>query len=135
MISRFLLFFVYSKSESTLESVSVPIRLYDNFWRNNPILMKFPTQHYPMNILIDFEDGFYWSKIYWFSAGTTVISSSFDGNVGPIGIGISITFRNRYLLKLLIFHKIWWKFLGAVESKSINSFPKFWKKFLGPKKP
>jgi len=45
--------------------------------------MKFSTQHYPMNISVEFEDGHDSSRIYWFSAGTTVISYSFDRNIDP----------------------------------------------------
>jgi len=85
MHKRFI--FVYSKSEYTLESVSVSVRpsvrLHDNFWKNSPIVMKFSTQHYPMNISVEFEDGHDSSRIYWFLAGTTVISYSFDGNIDP----------------------------------------------------
>ena len=48
-------------------------RLHDNFWKNSPIVMKFSTQHYLINISLEFEDGHDSSRIYWFSAGTTVI--------------------------------------------------------------
>ena len=37
------------------------------------------------------------------------------------------TFRKRYLEKLLIFHKNWWKVFLVVVSESKNSFSKFWK--------
>ena len=47
------------------------VRLHDNFWQNSPILKKFSTEHYPMNISIEFEDGYDSSGIDWFSAGTT----------------------------------------------------------------
>ena len=45
--------------------------------------MKFSTEHYPINISVEFEVGYDSSIIYWFSAETSVISSSFDGNVDP----------------------------------------------------
>ena len=51
-----------------------------------------------------------------------------------IGVGISITLKKRYLDKLLIFHKVWSKVFGVVESESINGFSKFWKEFLCSKK-
>ena len=44
-----------------------------------------------------------------------------------IAIGISITPRKHYLEKLLIFHKVWSKVFGVVESESMNGFSKFWK--------
>ncbi len=76
--------FVYSKSEYTLESVSVSgrpaVRLHDNFWRNKPIVMKFSTQYYPMNISVEFEDEHDSSRIYGFPPG---ISYIFDGNIDP----------------------------------------------------
>ena len=37
------------------------------------------------------------------------------------------TLRMRYLEKLLIFHKNWWKVFLVVVSESKNSFSKFWK--------
>ena len=46
-----------------------------------------------------------------------------------------ITLRKRYLLKLPIFHKVPSKIFGVVKSESLNSFSRFWKKFLHEKKP
>jgi len=48
--------------------------------------MKFSTQHYPMNISVEFEDGHDSSRIYWFSAGTTVIFYSFLCKYWPMPI-------------------------------------------------
>ena len=50
------------------------VRLHDNFRKNNPIVMKFSTLHYPMNISVEFEDEFDSSTIYWFSLGTFLLS-------------------------------------------------------------
>jgi hypothetical protein len=50
-------FFVYSKSEYTIESVSVPGRLHDNSSKAHPIVMKFCTQNCLINISVEFEDG------------------------------------------------------------------------------
>ena len=48
-------------------------RFHGNFWRTNPILTKFSTLHYPMNILFEFEDGFHSSTIYSCSSVTLVL--------------------------------------------------------------
>ena len=37
-----------SKSDYTFESVSVSVRLHNNFWQNSPIVMKFSPEHYPI---------------------------------------------------------------------------------------
>ena len=67
------MFLVYSKSEYTLESVSVSGRLHDNFWKNSPIVMKFSTQHYLINISLEFEDEPNSPRIYWVSASSILI--------------------------------------------------------------
>ena len=69
--------------------------------------MKFSVQHYPMNILVEFEDGFLIRQGFTqFQQELPLFPLILDGNVDPIGIGISITLRNRDLLKLLIFHEV-----------------------------
>ena len=47
---------MYSKSEYTLESVSVSVRLHDNSSKAHPIVMKFCTQNCLINISVEFED-------------------------------------------------------------------------------
>ena len=48
--------FVYSKSEYTIESVSVAVRLHDNSSQLHPIELKFCTQNSLINISVEFED-------------------------------------------------------------------------------
>ncbi len=48
--------FVYSKSEYTIESVSVSVRLHDNSSKAHLIVMKFCTQNCLINISVEFED-------------------------------------------------------------------------------
>ena len=45
------------------------------------------------------------------------------------------TLKKRYFEKVKIFHKVWSKVFGVVESESISSFLKFWKIFLVPDSP
>ncbi len=47
---------MYSKSEYTLESVSMSCRLHDYFWKAHPIVMKFCTHNCLINISVEFED-------------------------------------------------------------------------------
>jgi hypothetical protein len=58
-------FFVYSKSEYTLESVSESVRLHDNSSKAHPTVMKFCTQ---------FEDENDWSKPSKIVAKNVIIS-------------------------------------------------------------
>ena len=55
-------FFVYSKSEYTLESVSVSGRLHDNSPKARPIVTKFSIQNGLINISVEFEDENDWSR-------------------------------------------------------------------------
>jgi hypothetical protein len=48
-------------------------RLNDNFWKANPIVMKFCTQHYLNNISLEFEDENNSSRIYWVTARNIII--------------------------------------------------------------
>ena len=52
------LFIVYSKSEYTLESVSVrpAVHLHDNVRKESKIVMKFSTKFSLINVSVDFED-------------------------------------------------------------------------------
>jgi hypothetical protein len=52
---KFVLF-VYSKSEYTIESVSVSGRLHDNFSQLHPIELKFCIQNCLINISVEFKD-------------------------------------------------------------------------------
>ncbi len=76
-MKKLLNLFVYSKSEYTIESVSVSVRpsgrIHDNFWKDSPIVMKFSTQHYLINISVEFEDEPNSPKIYWVSASSILI--------------------------------------------------------------
>jgi hypothetical protein len=65
--------FVYSKSEYTLESVSMSGRLHDNSWKTNPIDVKFCTQYYLIKISVEFEDEQNSSRIYWVIAKNVII--------------------------------------------------------------
>jgi hypothetical protein len=69
--------FVYSKSEYTLESVSMSVcpsgRLHDNFLKVQSIVMKFSTHHYLINISAEFEDEPNSPRIYWVSASSILI--------------------------------------------------------------
>jgi hypothetical protein len=47
---------VYSKSEYTIESVSVAGRLHDNASQLHSIQVRFRAQKYLMNISVEFED-------------------------------------------------------------------------------
>ena len=47
---------MYSKSEYTLESVSVSGRLHDNSSQLHSIELKFCTQNFLINISVEFED-------------------------------------------------------------------------------
>ena len=51
-----VLFFVYSKSEDTLKSVSVSGRLHDNSREPHPIVMEFLSQLHLIDISVEFED-------------------------------------------------------------------------------
>ncbi len=79
-MKRFFLLFVYSKSEYTLELVSMSVRpagrLHDNFWKAHPIAMKFSTQHYLIKISVEFEDQNNSSRIYWVTARNIIIFCS-----------------------------------------------------------
>ena len=59
-VHSFVLFFVYSKSEYTLESVSVSGspsgRLHDNSSQLHSIELKFCAQNCLINISVEFED-------------------------------------------------------------------------------
>ena len=47
---------MYSKSEYTLESVSVSVRLHDNSSQFHPIELKFCAHNCLINISVEFED-------------------------------------------------------------------------------
>ena len=49
--------FVYSKSEYTIESISMSGRLHDNSRKTHSIVMKFLPQLHLIDILVEFEDG------------------------------------------------------------------------------
>src|ERR1700722_9902710 len=75
-------FFVYSKSEYTLESVSVSVRpsvrIHDNSSKAHPIVMKFCTQNCLINISVEFEDENDWSRPSRVIAKNVII---FYGNI------------------------------------------------------
>ncbi len=73
----FIIIFVYSKNEYTLESVSMSVRpagrLRDNSWKTNPINVKFCTQYYLIKISVEFEDDQNSSRIYWVIVKNVII--------------------------------------------------------------
>ncbi len=79
---------VYSKSKYALESVSVrpSSRLHDNSWKPNPIVMKFCTQNYLINISVEFEDENNSSRICWVTVENVIIFYSFLWKYWPIPI-------------------------------------------------
>jgi len=72
------LFIVYSKSEYTIGSVSVPGRIHDNSSKANPIVMKFCAWNRLIDISVEFEDENDWSTPSWFMA------KKCDYSCGPI---------------------------------------------------
>ena len=132
---------MYSKNEHTLESIGVSIYLHDNFWRNSPTVMKFSTPHYPMNISVEFENGYDSSRIYWFSARTTVISSSFDGNIDPFQFSktiishiVKMNLRLLYVIReRILSYKVilsYWDKYVTLKDSSLSHFSNAMKKFI-----
>ena len=98
---------MYSKSEYTLESVSVSVRLHDNFWKDSPVVMKFSTQHYLINISVKFEDENNSSRIYWVTARNIIIFYSLLCKYWPIPIFANQNFcHSQNEISTIIYHSI-----------------------------
>jgi len=96
------LFFVYSKSEYTLESVSVFVRpsarLHDNSSQLHSIALKFCALNCLINILVEFEDEKDPSRNGWVIEKIVIIDQSIPG-------GYRVFFQKNIFL--IIIHNIY----------------------------
>ncbi len=116
--------------------VHPPVRLHDNSWKANPIVMKFGTQHYLINISVEFEDENNSSRIYWVTARNIIIFYSLLCKYWPIPIFANQNFcHSQNETSTIIYHSIE-NFMGykmmlncrgeyaAVKISSIPQYPK-----------
>ena len=77
---------MYSKSEYTTiigQYVRPAGRLHDNFWKENPIVMKFSTQFSLINVSVEFEDGKNPSRNGWVIEKIAIIDQTIpEGGTG-----------------------------------------------------
>ena len=90
---------MYSKSEYTLESVSVSVRpsgrLHDNFRKESQIVMKVSTQFSLINVSVEFEDEKDPSRNGWVIEKNVIIDQTI-----PEG-GYSHFFKKNIFLKII----------------------------------
>ena len=91
---------MYSKSEYTLESVSVSgrpaVRLHDNFWKAHPIGLKFCTQNCLINISVEFEDENDPSRNDWAIEKIVIIDQTI-----PEGEYRDVFFKKKIFLRII----------------------------------
>ncbi len=134
---KICLIFVYSKSEYTLrigQCVRPAGRLHDNFWKANPIVVKFFTQHYLKNISLEFEDENNSSRIYWVTGRNIIIFYSLLCKYWPIPICANQNFcHSQNETSTIIYHsienfmgyKMMLNCMGKYATLKISSIPQY----------
>ena len=110
------LVFVYSKSEYTLESVSMSGRLHDNSSQLHSIELKFGTQNCLINISVEFEDEKDPSRNGWVIEKLVIIDQTI-----PEGGGTGICFQKKKFSQNYLKH-IWIDSVFNADSEYDISF-------------
>ncbi len=133
--------FVYSKKwvhsrigQCVRPAVRPSGRLHDNYWKANPIVVKFCTQHYLINISLEFEDENNSSRIYLFTARNIIIFYSLLCKYWPIPIFANQNFcHSQNETSTIIYHsienfmgyKMMLNYRGKYVALKISSMPQY----------